>query len=70
MTINLFLANAIQIEMRNILHSLELGTYIRFRGETGYISFVGDEYITICTHETPNPEALHGKTFCNVLIYA
>ena len=56
--------------MRNILHSLELGTYIRFRGETGYISFVGDEYITICTHETPNPEALDGKNFCNVLIYA
>ncbi len=70
MTINLFLANALQIEMRNILQSLELGTYIKFRGETGYISFVGDEYITICTHETVTPETLHGKTFCNVLIYA
>ena len=70
MTINLLLANALQIEMRNILKSLELGTYVKFQDNTGYISFVGDEYITICTHETDNPEALHGKTFCNVLIYA
>jgi len=69
-TINLFLANAIQIEMRNILQSLELGTYIKFQDHTGYISFVGDDYITICTHETDAPEALHGKTFCNMLIYA
>ena len=69
MSINLFLANAIQIEMRNILKSLELGNYIKFRGETGYISFVCDDYITMCTHETDYPEAMHGKKFCNVLIY-
>ena len=70
MSINLLLANAIQLELRNILKSLELGTYVKYKDDTGYISFVGDEYITLCTHETPNPDALHGKTFCNVLIYA
>ena len=58
MSINLFLANAIQLEMRNILKSLELGNYIKFKGESGYISFVCDD-----------PEARHGKKFCNVLIY-
>ena len=44
MTIPIFLAEAIPLEVRNILKSLEKGQKVRLKsGEEGYINFIGDD---------------------------
>ena len=44
MTIPIFLAEAIPLEIRNILKSLEKGMKVRLRGgEEGVINFIGDD---------------------------
>ena len=40
MTIPIFLSEAIPLEIRNILKSLEIGMPVRFRSDEGEISFI------------------------------
>ena len=54
MTIPIFLSEAIPLEIRNILKSLEVGMPVRFRHDEGLISFICEEYITICVRKIPD----------------
>ena len=67
MTIPILLSEAVALELRNILKSLEKGRRVRWRGEEGFINFISDEYITICTHrwEKPPEVAQHAKSKWN-----
>ena len=67
MTIPILLSEAIALELRNILKSLERGRRVRWRDEEGFINFVDDEYITICIHrwEKPPEVAEHAKSKWN-----
>ena len=57
------------MEIRNILKALDIGAKVRFRGEDGEISFVSDQYITICTRKIPDPVHRYGYRAVNVLVY-
>ena len=71
MTITLFIAESIPIEMRNILKSLDKGMKVRTPdGEEGYIDFISDQYITVVTHEWDEPVTMHGKRQVKVLVYS
>ena len=70
MTIPIFLAEAIPLEVRNILKSLEKGQKVRLKsGEEGYINFIGDEYITVSMNRREDPNSMHGYKETNVLVY-
>ena len=71
MTIPLFIAESIPIEMRNILKSLDKGMKVRTPdGEEGYIDFISDQYITVVTHEWDDPDTMNGKRQVKVLVYS
>ena len=70
MTIPILLSEAIPLEIRNILKSLERGQKVRLKdGEEGIIDFVCDQYITVTTHEWEKKDTLHGVAQTNVLVY-
>jgi hypothetical protein len=70
MTIPLFIAESIPIEMRNILKSLDKGMKVRTPdGEEGYIDFISDQYITVVTHEWDDPGTMNGKRQVKVLVF-
>jgi uncharacterized protein YkvS len=70
MTIPIFLAEAIPLEIRNILKSLEKGMKVRLKsGDEGVINFIGDDYITVTTHQWEKEDTLHGYQQTNVLVY-
>ena len=70
MTIPIFLAEAIPLEIRNILKSLKKGMKVRLKdGDEGVINFISDQYITVTTHEWETKDTLHGVAQTNVLVY-
>lgn len=71
MTTPLLIGESVPLELRNILHSLEIGQPIRFRGMEGTIAFVDDAYITMCFRSYPNedPSARRQFTQCCLIIY-
>jgi len=70
MTIPLFIAEAIPIEMRNILKSLKKGMPVRLKsGEEGTINFISDDYITVSMNRRPEEGTMHGYRESNVLVY-
>tara|TARA_B000000557_G_scaffold264757_1_gene271540 strand:+ start:12211 stop:12546 length:336 start_codon:yes stop_codon:yes gene_type:complete len=70
MTIPLFIAEAIPIEMRNILKSLKKGMPVRLKsGEEGTINFISDDYITVSMNRIEDPNTMHGYKESNVLVY-
>ena len=70
MTIPLFIAEAIPIEMRNILKSLKKGMPVRLKsGEEGTINFISDDYITVSMNRRDEPGTMHGYRESNVLVY-
>ena len=70
MTIPIFLAEAIPLEVRNILKSLERGMKVRLKsGEEGHINFIGDQYITVSMNRREDPNSMHGYKETNVLVY-
>ena len=70
MTIPIFLAEAIPLEIRNILKSLERGMKVRLgSGEEGHINFIGDSYITVSMNRREDPNSMHGYKETNVLVY-
>ncbi len=44
------------------------GEKITVKDDTGRVNFIGDEYITLTTHQWDNPNTLHGYSQTNVLI--
>jgi len=56
MTIPLLISESVPKEIGNILKSLEVGQFARYKGFTGKIAFVDDEYITLCFSETEQDE--------------
>ena len=70
MTIPLFLAEAIPLEVRNILKSLEKGQKVRLKdGEEGFIDFVCEQYITVVTNRWEDSNSMHGYRETKVLVY-
>lgn len=70
MTIPLFIAEAIPLEMRNILKSLKRGMPVRLKsGEEGTINFISDDYITVSMNRIEDPNTMHGYKESNVLVY-
>ena len=66
MTIPIFLAEAIPLEIRNILKSLERGMKVRLgRGEEGHINFIGDSYIPVLMYML---ESRPGTNFLRVCL--
>lgn len=51
MTTPLFLWNSHALELRDIILSLQEGSYVEYRSHSGYVKFVCDEYITICIRQ-------------------
>ena len=61
MTIPIFLAEAVPLEIRNILKSLERGQKVKLKGgEEGIIDFVCDQYITVSTNRWEDSNSMHG----------
>ena len=70
MTIPIFLAEAIPLEIRNILKSLERGQKVRLKsGEEGIIDFICDQYITVSTNRWEDANSMHGYRETKVLVY-
>ena len=70
MSTPIFLANAVALEIRNIMRSLEKGMKVRFDGDEGVINFIGEEYITITTNRWKDDGYRSGYRETNVLVYA
>ena len=70
MTIPLLLAEAIPLEIRNILKSLKKGMKVKLKdGEVGTINFICDQYITVSCNRHDDPNTMHGYKETNVLVY-
>ncbi len=69
MSTPIFLSEAVALEIRNIMRSLQPGMKVRLRGEEGVINFVSDEYITITVHQWEDEDTLHGYKQTNLLVY-
>ena len=70
MTIHIFLAEEIPLEIRNILKSFEPGMKVRLKtGEEGIVNFIGDQYITVSMNRREDPNSMHGYKETNVLVY-
>tara|TARA_B100000902_G_scaffold353323_1_gene364678 strand:- start:257 stop:604 length:348 start_codon:yes stop_codon:yes gene_type:complete len=70
MTIPLFLAEAIPLEISKILKSLKRGMKVKLKdGEEGVINYIGNEYITVTTREWEDKGKKNGVGQCNVLVY-
>jgi hypothetical protein len=70
MTIPLLISESVPKEIRNILKSLEIGQRARYKGFDGYISFVCDEYITLCYSKQPQDESARRPYLeCCLLVY-
>ena len=70
MTFPIFLAEAIPLEIRNILKSFEPGMKVRLKtGEEGTVNFIGDQYITVSCNRREDPNSMHGYKETNVLVY-
>lgn len=70
MTIPLLLAEAIPLEIRNILKSLKKGMKVKLKdGEEGTINFISDQYITVSCNRHDDPDSMHGYKETNVLVY-
>jgi len=70
MTIPIFLAEAIPLEIRNILKSFEPGMKVKLKtGEEGTVNFIGDQYITVSCNRREDPNSMHGYKETNVLVY-
>ena len=70
MTIPIFLAEAIPLEIRNILKSLEKGQKVKLKdGEEGFIDFVCEQYITVVTNRWEDSNSMHGYRETKVLLY-
>ena len=70
MTIPIFLSEAIPLEIRNILKSLEIGMPVRFRSDEGSISFICNDYITICVRKIPDETYRNKEREVNVICRA
>ena len=70
MSTPIFLANAVALEIRNIMKSLEKGMKVRFDGDEGVINFIGDDYISITTNRWKDDGYRSGYRETNVLVYA
>ena len=66
MTIPIFLSEAIPLEIRNILKSLEVGMPCRFRHDEGLISFICEEYICINVRSIPDKNSRYGYRAVNL----
>ena len=42
---------------------------VKHKNDEGYITYICDDYITICVREIEEKEAMYGKRFVNVLVY-
>ena len=69
MSTPIFLSEAVALEIRNIMRSLQPGMKVRLSGEEGVINFISDEYITITLHQWEDEDTLHGYQQTNVLVY-
>ena len=70
MTTPLLISESVPKEIRNILKSLEIGQRARYKGFDGYISFVCDEYITLCYSKQPQDESARRPYLeCCLLVY-
>ncbi len=58
-----------RLELRNILKALEIGMPVKHKNDEGFITYICDDYITICVREIEEKEAMYGKRFVNVLVY-
>ena len=67
MTIPIFLSEAIPLEIRNILKSLEIGMPVRFRSDEGIISFICNDYITICVRKIPDETYRNKEREVNII---
>ena len=67
MTIPIFLSEAIPLEIRNILKSLEIGMPARFRSDEGIISFICNDYITICVRKVPDETYRNKEREVNII---
>ena len=67
MTIPIFLSEAIPLEIRNILKSLEIGMPVRFRSDEGEISFICEEYICINVRSIPDNNSRYGYRAVNII---
>lgn len=55
-----------------INYGFELLQPVEWRGTSGYISFLSEEYISICFKDVPLPEEQHsrwGRHYVNLLVY-
>lgn len=70
MTTPLLISESIPLEVKKILQTLEIGQRARYNATEGYISFICDEYITICFKEKPNgPGSARPVEQCNLLVF-
>lgn len=69
MTTPLFLSESIPLEIRNILKSLEIGMPCRYGNDEGFISFICNDYVTICVREIPDESFRTGIRQVNVIVY-
>lgn len=71
MTIALLLSESIPKEIKNILKSLDINQKCRYKGLSGYIAFISDDYISMCyQHDTvKNYKRQHPHEECCLLIY-
>jgi hypothetical protein len=70
MSTPIFLANAVALEIRNIMRSLEPGMRVRLGDDEGVINFIGDDYITITTNRWKDDGYRSGYRETNLLVYA
>ena len=68
MTTPLFIGESVPLEVRNIINSLSIGAHVRYKNIEGFIDFICDDYITICSvntnmvihlHVVQQPNAVH-----------
>ena len=70
MTIPILLSEAVRLELRNILKSLKVGMKVKLKdGESGLITFVCDDYITVSTNRWEDENSMHGYRETKVLVY-
>ena len=70
MTIPILLSEAVRLELRNILKSLQVGMKVKLKdGESGVINFISDDYITVTTNQWKDENSRWGYRQTNVLVY-
>ena len=58
--------------MNKTINDFELLQPVAYGGVTGYISFISEEYITICFKDIPLPKSANsrwGRHYVNIVVY-